>query len=218
MNAKQMVLALNTFGNLIGGSEAAALFKFAEVFDGMGEVKATAVAAQVAKNWKAYGRAAKRPAELEKAVRGIEQALAATGAKAQAGVFAKVLAILVGSDNQDIDGFVREAIDARVKKAPPPKPEKVKPPKVSKPKFADLAPELAQKLLAVAYDRGRFDVLLKDYEERYKPSELKAIAHRLPGLFVNSAKKVGIVKAVRNWQREEELNSHSHTSQANVGL
>jgi hypothetical protein len=218
MNAQQMASALKAFGALVGGSESVGLLKFADVFDGMAEVKAAAVVAQIAKNWKAEGRPAKRPAELEQAALRIEEALTATGAKTQAGVFAKVLAILAGSENQDVDSFVREAIAARVKKAPLPKASKGKSSKVTKPKFADLAPELAEKLVAVACDRARFDALLKDYEEHYKPAELKAIAGRLPGLFVNSTKRVDIVKAVRNWQREEELNTHSHASQAHAGL
>jgi hypothetical protein len=213
MNAYQMAAALKAFGALMGGREAVALTKFAQVFDGMGEAKAAAIAAQVVKNWKAEGRAGKRPSELEQAVRRIGEALASTGAKAQASVFAKVLPILAGSDNQDVDSFVREAIAARVKKAPPPKP-----PKVSKPKFADLVPELAQKLTAAACDRGRFDALLKDYEIRYKATELKAIADRFVGFDVHRKKKEDIVKAVRNWQREEELNSDSHASQAKAGL
>jgi hypothetical protein len=216
MNAAQMATALRAFGALMGGGEAVALAKFAQVFEGLGDVKAAAVAAQVAKNWKAEGRAAKRPVELAKAVGLIEQALTATGAKPQAGVFAKVLPLLAGSEQQDINSFVREAIAARVKKAPPPKPSKQ--PKVPKPKFADLAPELAQKLKVAACDRSRFDALLNEFEESYKATELKVIAARYMGFDVDKKKKADIVKAVRNWQREEELNSDSHASQAKAGL
>ena len=213
MNAEQMAAALKAFGSLIGGGEGAALNKFAQLFDGMGEAKAAEITAQIARNWKSEGRSAKRPVELERAVRRIGEVLASTGAKAQAGVFAKVLPILAGSENQDVGSFLREAIEARVKKAPPPKP-----PKVAKPKFADLAPELAKSLTAVACDRGRFDALLKVYNERYKTKELKAIADHFMGFDVDLTKKKDIVKAVRNWQREEELDNDSHASQAKAGL
>ncbi len=146
MNAKQMVSALKAFGNLMSGSERAALVKFAQVFDGMGEAKAAAIAGQIAKSWKKEGRAAKRPAELERALRQVEDILTATGAKTQAAVFAKVLLILAGDENQNIESFVCDAMAARVKKVPPPKPRK--------PKFVDLLPELARTLTAVASDRG----------------------------------------------------------------
>jgi hypothetical protein len=217
MNAKQMATALKAFGNLIGGSEAVALTKFAQLFENMGEIAASAVAAQVAKNWKADGRIAKRPAELENAVCRIGEALATTGAKAQAAVFAKVsLILLSGREHQDVEHYVRDAITARVKRAPLPKIPKQ--PKVAKPKFTDLAPELAHRLTASACDRGRFDALLKDYEERFKATELKEIANRTLGFEVDKKKKLDIVKAVRNWQREEELNTGSRKSQAKAGL
>jgi hypothetical protein len=202
MNANQMSAALKAFGTLLGGSEAMALAKFSQVFNGMGDVKATAVAGQIAKNWKAEGREAKRPAELERAVHRIHDVLVTTGAKTQAGVFAKVLPILMGSESQDVDSYVRDAIAARVKKTP-----------------AELAEALAQKLTAVANDRRRFDALLSDYEGRCKPSEIKAIAERFMGHAVVGKKdKLAITKAIRNWQREGELNRYSHTSQAKAAL
>jgi hypothetical protein len=216
VKAAQLATALKTFGTLMGGSEAVALSKFALVFEGLGDMKAAAVAAQVAKNWKTEGRCARRPAELAKAVGLIEQVLNTVGAKPQAGVLAKVVPLLAGSEHQDVDSFVQEAIAARVKKAPPPKPPKL--PKVAKPKFADLAPELAQRLRAAACDRSRFDAVLKEFEESYKATELKVIASRYLGFDVDKKTKEDIVKAVRNWQREEELNSASHASQAKAGL
>jgi magnesium-transporting ATPase (P-type) len=202
MNANQMSAALKAFGTLLGGSEAVALAKFSHVFNGMGDVAATAVATQVAKNWKAEGRGARRPAELERAVRRIHDVLVTTGAKTQAGVFAKLLPILMGSESQDVDSFVRDAIAARVKRTP-----------------AELAATLALKLTAVANDRRLFDALLRDYEGRCKVGDLKAIAERFMGHAVVGKKdKPAIVKAIRNWQREGELNRCSHASQAKAAL
>jgi ATP-dependent protease HslVU (ClpYQ) ATPase subunit len=202
MNAKQMSAALKAFGTLLDGSEALALAKFSQVFNGMGDVKATAVAAQVAKNWKAEGREPKRPAELERAVRRIHDVVVTMGARTQAGVFAKVLPMLAGNESQDVDSFVRDVIAARVKKTP-----------------AELAARLAQKLTEAANDRRRFDALLSDYEGRCKPGELKAIAERFMGHAVVGKKdKQAVVKAIRNWQREGELNRYSHTSQAKAAL
>jgi hypothetical protein len=185
----------------MGGSEAVALAKFSQVFNGMADASAAAVAAQVAKNWKAEGREAKRPAELESAVKRIHDALIATGARTQAGVFRKVLGILTASEDQDVDDFVRDAMAARVKKTP-----------------AELTAGLAQKLTAAANDRRQFDALLGDYEGRCKPGELKAIAEKFMGHAIGKKNKQEIVKAVRNWQREGELNRYSHESQAKVAL
>jgi hypothetical protein len=202
MNASQLSVALRAFGTLMNGSEALALAKFSHVFNGMGDVKAVAVATQVAKNWQAEGREQKRPAELENAVRRIHEALVATGAKTQAGVFAKILPILKGREDQDVDGFVRDAVAARVKRTP-----------------AELAAVLAQKLSAVTNDRRRFDALLSDYEQRCKSGELKAIAERFMGHPGDGKQnKQAIVKAMRNWQREGELHRSSHRSQAKAAL
>ena len=118
MNSNQMSAALKAFGTLMGGSEAVALVKFSQVFKGMGDVKATAVAAQIAKSWQAEGREERRPVELARALHRIHDVLVTTGAKAQARVFAKVLPILSGSESQDVDSFVVDAIGARVKKTP----------------------------------------------------------------------------------------------------
>jgi hypothetical protein len=202
MNASQMSATLKAFGTLMSGSEALALAKFAHVFNGMGDMKAVAVATQVARNWQAEGREQKRPAELENAVRRIHDVLVATGAKTQAGVVARILLILRGREHQDVDGFVREAVAARVKKTP-----------------AELAAVLAQKLSTVANDRRQFDALLSDYETRCKPGEIKAIAERFMGhAIVGKQNKQAIIKAMRNWQREGELHRYRHTSQAKAAL
>lgn len=216
MKAAQMASALKSFSLLMGGNESVAVAKFAEVFEGLGDVTAAAVATQIAKNWKTEGRKAKRPAELATAIGLIARALSAAGAKTQVGAFTKVAVLLAGTEHQDVDSFVREAIAARVKKVPPPKPAKR--PREPKPHFADLAPELAYKLKVAACDRSRFDALLKEYEDSYKATELKVIASTYMGFDVDKKKKADILKAMRNWQREAELNSASHSSQAKAGL
>jgi len=202
MNAKQLSAGLKAFGSLLGGSEEAALARFSQVFDGMGDTKATAIVTQIAKNWKTEGREAKRPAGLHSAVQHIHTVLLTMGATPQARVFDKVLQILTGSEHQDVESFVRDAIAARVKKTP-----------------SELAAELAQKLTTAASDRRRFDALLSNYEGRCKPGQLKAIAERFIGHpMVGKKSREDIVKAVRNWQREGELNRYSHTSQAKAAL
>ncbi len=214
MNTKQMTAALKTFGGMLVGSEGESLAKFAKVFDGLGEAKVTAVVTQVTKNWKTEKRLPKRPVQLERAVRRIENALALTGAKSQAVAFGKVATILSGAVDQDLDSFIQEVIEARVKKAPAPKP-----PKPTKPKFADQVPLLAQRLALASWERSQFDALLAEYEKRHKGTELKAIADRFLGYDVGAKMKKGdIVKAIRNWQREDELNRSNRASQAKAGL
>lgn len=210
MNVDQMRAALKAFGALMGGTEAVALTRFAKLFDGMGVVTAASVVAQVSKNWTTDKRPKRRPADLERALRRIKETLTATGATTQANVFGKVLALCEGTDNQDLDSFVTDAIAARVKRAKPPKQ-----PKPKKPKFADAqAPDLGRALTAAAHQRARFDALLNEYEVAYKPAELKAIAHCFMGYEVDKTKKADIIKAMRNWQREAELNDDLHAAQA----
>jgi DNA-binding ferritin-like protein (Dps family) len=210
MKVDRMRAALKAFGALMGGAEAVALTKFAKLFEGMGDVTAASVVAQVSKNWTAEKRPKTRPADLERAIRRIRDTLTATGATTQASVFGKTLALVEGTGNQDLDSFVAEAIAARVKRAPAKKP-----PKPKKPKFAEAqAPDLGRRLAAAAHQRARFDALLNEYETDYKPAELKAIAHCFMGYEVNKTKKADIIKAIRNWQREAELNDDLHAAQA----
>jgi len=70
MNAKQFAATCRTLASLMAQSdEATALVKFATVFDGLGDAKAVAVAAQIAKNWKTDKRVARRPVVLLYALR-----------------------------------------------------------------------------------------------------------------------------------------------------
>jgi DNA-binding ferritin-like protein (Dps family) len=210
MNVDQMRAALKAFGALMGDADVVALAKFAKLFEGMGDAKAAAVVTQVSKNWTADNRPKRRPADLERALRRIRDTLTATGATTQANVFGKALVLLEGIDNQDLDSFVAEAIAARIKRVKPKKP-----PKPKKPKFADAqAPDLGRRLTAAAHQRARFDVLLNEYEATYKAAELKAIAHCFMGVDVDKTKKPDIIKAMRNWQREAELNDDLHAAQA----
>jgi hypothetical protein len=196
-----MSATLTVFGTLMGGREGAALATFSQVFNGMGDVKAAAVATQVAKNWRAEGREAKCPAELQDAVRRIYDTLVTMGAKTQAGVFEKVLQLLTGNEDEDLESFVGEAIAARVKWTP-----------------VELAGRLAQRLKSVVHDRRRFDALLNEYEGRCKPAEIRAMAESFIGESIGKKNKPDIIRAVRNWQREGELNRCSHASQAKAAL
>jgi hypothetical protein len=214
MNVDQMRAALKAFGGLMGGQDGVALTKFAKLFEGMGQATAASVVAQVSKNWTADKRPKRRPADLERALRRIRDTLTAAGATAQANVFGKVLALLEGTGNQDIDSFVDEAIAARVKRATPKKP-----PKPKKPKFDDAqASDLGRRLAAAARQRTRFDALLNEYEAAYTVAELKAIARQFTGYEVHKTKKADVVKAMRNWQREAELNDDLHAAQARQGV
>jgi hypothetical protein len=208
MNVDQMRAALKAFGALMGGADAVALTKFAKLFEGMGKAKAAAVVVQVLKNWTADERPRRRPADLERALRRIRDTLTATGATTQANVFWKVLALLEGTANQDIDSFMSEAIAARVKKPAPKKQSR-------KPKVAADTQDLGNKL-AAARQRARFDALLNEYEASYSVAELKAIARQYTGYEGHEKSKADIVKAMRNWQREAELNDDLHAAQAKL--
>jgi hypothetical protein len=100
MNVAQMLGSLKAFGSLMGGVDALVLGKFAELFEGMGEAKAIAVVAQISKNWTMLNRAKMRPAELERALRRIQETLTATGATAQASVYAKTLTLVEGHEQR----------------------------------------------------------------------------------------------------------------------
>lgn len=74
-----------------------------------------------------------------------------------------------------------------------------------------------EKLAAAATNREQFDALLSEFGRACTISELRSIAAYLPGLYVHGT-KAAIVKQMHNWQREGELNTAAHASQAKVAL
>lgn len=210
MNVDQMQAALKGFGALMGGADGVTLNKFARLFEGLGKAKVTTVVTQVLKNWEIDKRVKKRPADLERALCCIRDTLTSINATTQANIFGKVLVLLEGTDNQDIDSFVADAISARCKRA-----KQNKSRKATKPKFADAqAPDIGLRLTAAAHQRALFDAFLNELEAAYKPAELKAIALCFMGYDVGKTRKADIIKAMRNWQREAELNDDLHAAQA----
>ena len=211
MTPKQMVASLEAFGRLAGGSTGNSLTKLATLFSDSEQKQATAIVTQVLKNWNVDGRAEWHPLALRDALELIALALESSGATAQAKVYRKTLEMFSGEGNQDVFSFVTDAVASRLKKAPPPKPKKID--------FAqDVAPALAQELHNSSGNRNLFDALLNEYEAKYKAAELKAIAVNYLGYSIEKKKKTDLVKAVRNSQRESELNQDRRLSQAKAGL
>jgi hypothetical protein len=83
---------------------------------------------------------------------------------------------------------------------------------------AEHARELADQLTSAAYDRDRFDTLLDQMKGQLKVAELKAVAGFYTGYETTKTKKDDIVRVIRHWHRQDELNRDRRASQAKAAL
>jgi hypothetical protein len=213
MNAEQMRSTLGAFADLVGGGGAEYLNRFAKLFEGLGTAKVAAIVGTIEGNWKSSNRNAGYPSELRKAIADIQQAFERSGAKAQAGAFTALLRLFVGADNQSVDAFVAEAIASRVKQG-----RSRSTTRAATPFTKEQARSLANQLASAADDRNRFDSLLDELKSQLKVAELKTIAGYYLGHETTKTKKDDIVKTMRHWHRQDELNRDRRASQAKTGL
>jgi hypothetical protein len=208
MNAEQMCSTLVAFADFVGvGRRAEALDGLAKLFDGLGPAKVAKIIATIEGNWKSVDRAPRYPAELRTLLEGLRRGFIRSGANTQAKALAVLLRLCVGSDNQSFDAFFSEAVAARAKKS------------VAKKQFtSEQAKMLADQLMSVAEDRKRFDALLDQLKGQFKVAELKTIAGLYTGYETTETKKDRIVKAIRHWHRQDELNRDRRASQAKASL
>jgi hypothetical protein len=217
MNAEQMRLALIALADLVSGGDglgrANALRRFAAVFEELGTAKIATVVSTIEGNWKADNRTPQHPSELRRVVVDIRKALGHTGATTQAKAFTTLLKLFGGGGGQSVDAFVGEAIGARTKRkrsrsgAAPKRP----------PLTAEQARGLADQLTSAADDRTRFDALL-DQLKGEKVADLKAIAGFYTGYETTKTKKDDIIRSMRQWHRDDELNRDRSAAQAKAGL
>jgi hypothetical protein len=73
-------------------------------------------------------------------------------------------------------------------------------------------------LASAADDRNRFETLLDQLKSQFKVAELKTIARYYLGHETTKTKKDDIVKTIRHWHRQDELNRDRRASQAKTGL
>ncbi len=214
MNAEQIRLALLVLGDLISDPERArALHKIARVFEDVGAAKAVKIISTIRSNWESSGRAPRHPAQLKDSIANAHRLFLSSGAKKQADTFAAFLGLFQGTGDQPIDAFVADAIVSRVKSRTARRP--------SRPKgafTAEQAQSLADQLASAANDRARFDALLERLKSERKVGELRAIADRYTGYSTAKAKKDDIVRAIRQWHREDEMNRDRRAAQAKTGL
>ena len=217
MNAEQMRLALIAFAGLVGGGDgscrANALRQFAALFEELGTAKVATVVNTIEGNWKADNRAPQHPSVLREVLVDIQNALGHAGAKAQAKAVTALLELFGGGGGQSVDAFVAEAIGARTRRnrsrggAAPRRT----------PLTAHQARSLADQLVSAADDRTRFDALL-DQLKGEKVADLKAIAGYYTGYETTKTKKDDIIRSMRQWHREDELNRDRRAAQAKVPL
>jgi len=216
MNAEQMQSALTRIAELFdlerGFERADNLNRLASLFDGLGKAKVSSVVTIILGNWKSDGRVPCHPSGLREIVAGIQRLFEQSGAKVQAKAFGDLLKLLSGAGNQPADAFIAEAVAARVKR-PPRRAAR------AKPQFTmETARKLASELTSAADDRMRFDTLLDQLERQCKAAELKTIAGLYTGYETAKTKKDDIIRAIRHWHREDELNRDRRASQAKTAL
>lgn len=214
MNAEQMRSALVAFAALIGeGRRAHALLSLAGLFEGLDSTQVSKVVATIEGNWKASNRAPRCPADLKSVLEDLHRALEQSGATKQAKAFAAVLRLCSGFDDQSVDTFVAEGTAARVKRVQPRAAAHARTPLTNA-----HAKKLANELASAADDRDRFDALLDQMKRQFKVVELKTIADFYTGYETLETKKDDIVRAMRRWHRQDELNRDRKSSQAKAAL
>jgi len=218
MNAEQMRAVLLAIADLIGRGEGAGratgLRRLAAVFEGVGTAKTATIVRTIEDNWRYDNRIPGHPPGLRETLVDIQKALASSGAKVQAAAFVDLLRLFGSGRNQAIDDFVVEAIAARTKRS---RPRRGSAPRRT-PLTAEQARSLASQLISAADDRNRFDTLLDQLKRECKLAELKAIAEHYTGYETTKTKKDDIIKSIRHWHREDELNRDRGASQAKAGL
>jgi hypothetical protein len=209
MIADQMRVALLGFGNLVRGPRADSVYRLASLFEGLGTTKVASIVKTIEHNWKAENRVRRHPSELRETVAGIEQALVECKAGTQAKAFGSLLQLFSGQGNQPDDAFVAEAIAARAKRT--------RPRAATRAAFtAEQARRFADELASATDDRTRFDTLLDELKAQLGVAELKKIAKLYTGYETTKTKKDDIVKAIRHWHREDEMNRDRRAAQAKV--
>jgi hypothetical protein len=74
---------------------------------------------------------------------------------------------------------------------------------------------LGQNLKDAFGDRAKFDTMLRNYADKYRPGQIKAIAREMTGYDVMGS-KAEVLRRMTNWQREWELNEDLHRAQAKL--
>jgi hypothetical protein len=214
MNAEQMRSALVAFADLIGeGHRSHALRRLAEVLEGLGSAQVNKVVDTIESNWRASRRSPCHPADLRIALEGLQRGFELSGAAKQAKAFAALLRLCTGSGSQPVDAFVAEAASARVRSD---RPRENKRPEARI--AAEHAREIADRLASAADDRDRFDTLLDQMKGQLNLAELKAVARFYTGYETTKKKKDDIIRSIRNWHRQDELNRDRSAAQAKVPL
>jgi hypothetical protein len=217
MNAEQMHSVLTNLADLVdsryGGQRANNLRGLAALFEGLGNAKVASIVNTIESNWKWSNREPRHPTDLREAVIGIIRVFDASNAKAQAKAFTILLKLLSGAGGQLVDAFVAEAVAARMKTS-----RSRGLARTGTSITTDVARRFADDLASAANDRTRFDTLLDQLERRCKVAELKTIAGLYTGYETTRTKKDEIIKAIRHWHREGELNRDRRASQAKTPL
>jgi hypothetical protein len=214
MNAEQMRSALVAFADFArAGQRASALNALASLFEGVGSAKVAKIVATIEGNWKSANRVPRHPAELRAALAELHRALDGSGAKMQAKAFAGLLRLFRGTSDQPVDAFLNDAVECRGKKKPARQTALS-----TTPITREQARRLADQLTCAADDRKKFDTLLEQMKTQFKVDDLRTIAGLYTGYETSKTKKDDIIRAIRHWHREDEMNRDRRASQAKTGL
>jgi hypothetical protein len=210
MTPAQMKATLISLSVMFGAQESsksgAELSQLAQLFDDAGKSSLATFIKTIEANWKADVRPPRNPRHLKSVLASIQDLFAAAGASAQVKNFGTILQLFRGDEDQAVVQFLSDTRAASKKRVAL---------RSARPGAEDIA-SLAQQLLELKHDREKFDALLAKCEKATVPN-LKMIAAKFLGREIKGkTKKADIVTAIRQRQRQDELNADRSEAQSKL--
>lgn len=211
MSDNKMHASLLAFADFAGrGSRRSWVTRsLAQVFEGAAGKSVKAMVDAVLANWEADARAPAHPHELREAVFDLHNGLDRIGAKTAAKDVAELLRLFQGGRDQPMEEFVSDVRAAREKKP------KAKFGKRGPPLTPEGARVFADRLRSATDDRPLFDELLKTMQAM-TIADIQSVATQYMGRTPSDTKKGDLIKAMRRWQRNTELERDRSEAQEKV--
>jgi hypothetical protein len=209
MTPAQMKATLISLSVMFGASSksGAELAQLAQLFDDAGKSSLATFIKKIEANWKADSRTPCYPSHLKSVLASIQDLFAVAGASVQAKDFGTILQLFRGDEDQAVVQFLSDMRAASKKRVA------LRSARSRAPAAEDIA-SLAQQLLDLRHDREKFDALLAKCEKVTAPN-LKMIAANFLGREIKG-KKADIVTAIRQRQRQDELNADRGEAQSKL--
>jgi hypothetical protein len=211
MSESKMHAGLLAFAEFAGKgtSRSWVIHSLARVFEGAGAKSVKSLVDTIESNWKADAREPSYPYELRDAVFDLQNGLARIGAKTAAKDIGELLRLFQGGRDQSIEEFVADACAARLKRP------KAKSGKRGPPLTPEGARGFADQLRSAMDDRKLFDDLVKKLQPM-TVADIRSVAGYYMGRATSDRKKGDIIRAIRRWHRDFELERDRHAAQDKV--